>query len=62
MPPIVKLSPDEIRVASIAGISWKLKRFDENRGENFYSLHIINSDDDLGERIGQIVTIELLRN
>lgn len=38
------------------------RRFDEKRGENINNLHIINTDDDLGERIGQIVTMELLRN
>jgi hypothetical protein len=38
------------------------RRFDENRGENITNLHIIKSDDDLGEKIGEIVTLELLRN
>ena len=38
------------------------RSFDDKRGENNYNLHIIKSDDDLGERIGQIVTLELLRN
>lgn len=38
------------------------RSFDEKRGENINNLHIINSDENLGERIGQIVTLELLRN
>ena len=37
------------------------RHFDEKRGENINNLHIINSDENLGERIGQIVTLELLR-
>jgi hypothetical protein len=44
------------------GYIMEYRRFDEKRGENINNLHIINSDDDLGERIGQIVTMELLRN
>jgi hypothetical protein len=38
------------------------RSFDEKRGENNYNLHIINSDENLGEKIGEIVTLELLRN
>ena len=37
------------------------RHFDEKRGENINNLHIINNDENLGERIGQIVTLELLR-
>ena len=38
------------------------RRFDEKRGEHINNLHIINHSDDLGEKIGEIVTVELMRN
>jgi hypothetical protein len=38
------------------------RSYDTNRDERINNLHIINSDEDMGERIGQIVTLELLRN
>jgi hypothetical protein len=38
------------------------RSFDDKRGENINNLHIINSDENLGEKIGEIVTLELLRN
>ena len=38
------------------------RSYDTKSDERINNLHIINSDEDMGERIGQIVTLELLRN
>jgi hypothetical protein len=38
------------------------RKYDDTTLENEYKLHIITSDQDIGERIGQIITLELLRN
>ena len=38
------------------------RHYDTKSNESINNLHIITSDQDIGERIGQIVTIEILRN
>ena len=38
------------------------RQYDRKTDRNDNQLHIINNDDDLGEKIGQIITLELLRN
>jgi hypothetical protein len=38
------------------------RSYDTKSDERINNLHIINSGEDMGERIGQIVTLELLRN
>ena len=38
------------------------RSYDSKNDERINNLHIINSGEDMGERIGQIVTLELLRN
>jgi hypothetical protein len=38
------------------------RSYDSKNDERINNLHIINSGEDMGDRIGQIVTLELLRN
>lgn len=38
------------------------RKYDTKLDRNTNNLHIINTDEDLGERIGQIITLEILRN
>jgi len=40
----------------------EFRQYDRKTDRNDNQLHIINNDDDLGEKIGQIITLELLRN
>lgn len=39
----------------------ELKQYDRKTDRSDNKLHIINSDENLGERIGEIITLELLR-
>ena len=38
------------------------RKYDTKLDRNTNTLHIINPDEDLGKRIGQIITLEILRN
>ena len=38
------------------------RAYDSVRDRRISSLHLITQDENLGERIGQIITLELLRN
>ena len=49
-------------VKADGGYIVQYRKFDPRTHENEYNLHIITSDEDVGERIGQIITIELMRN
>lgn len=39
----------------------EVRSFNEKTGDNYVSLHLISSEQDLGESIGKIITIEALR-
>ena len=40
----------------------EFRQYDHNTDRHNNKLHIINSDEDVGQKIGQIITLELLRN
>ena len=43
------------------GFIIEMRHYDRKTDRNDNKLHIINSDENLGERIGHIITLELLR-
>jgi hypothetical protein len=44
------------------GYVLEYRRYDKKTERQDTKLHIINHDDDLGEKIGQIISLEILRN
>ncbi len=44
------------------GYVLEYRRYDKKTDRQDTKLHIINHDDDLGEKIGQIISLEILRN
>ena len=49
-------------IGADGGYVVQYRKFDGTTLENEYNLHIITDDQDVGERISQIITLELLRN
>jgi len=49
-------------VKADGGYIVQYRKFDNTTHENEYNLHIITSDQNIGDRIGQIITLELLRH
>ena len=38
------------------------RRHDRRSGDSVYELHVISSDQDIGEQIGKIITLEALKS
>ena len=63
--------PDEVRI-SATGIRFEVyranggtvietRRNDRRTGDSLFELHVISSDQDIGEEIGKIITMESLK-
>ncbi|NBR25695.1 MAG: hypothetical protein EBU08_18320, partial [Micrococcales bacterium] len=63
--------PDEIRI-SATGIRFEVyranggtvvetRRNDRRTGDSLFELHVISSDQDIGEELGKIITMESLK-
>ena len=48
--------------SATGGYILEYRRYDKKTDRQDNKLHIINHDEDLGEKIGEIITLELMRN